>query len=334
MKRTGGLYKQICTYENFCLAFWKASKGKQDRHEVTAFRDNFESRINKLRHDLMRHKPDIGHYHFFKVFDPKQRWICAASFPERVLHHAVMNICEPVLDVYAIHDSYACRKEKGNRKALSRAQHFSRQYPWFLKLDIKKYFNTIDHSIMMRLLDRRFKDKELLQFFELLFIRYHTKPGKGMPIGNLISQHLANFYFGRFDHWIKEEQQVKGYLRYMDDLLVFGPDRAFLKTTLGKIKSYLDRELSLQIKPNIQLNRCRYGIPFLGYRVFPQKISLSPRSRRRFIMKFIQYEKQWQDGRWSTSELVRHMEPLVEFTRAAATEGLRRHVINRFGVSS
>ncbi len=334
MKRAGCIYKKIATYENLCLAFWKAARGKQDRQEVIAFRKDFSARICKLQNELLSHELDIGHYRFFKVFDPKRRSICAASFPERVLHHAIMNVCEPTLENYTIFDSYACRKGKGNRKALARAQQFACTYPWFLKLDIRKYFDSIDHKIMMRLLSRRFKDKDLLLLFQKLLETYHTRQGKGMPIGNLISQHLANFYLGNFDHWIKEEQRVKGYLRYMDDLIVLGPDKAYLQSAFAGIKGYLCSKLALQVKPNIQLNRCRCGIPFLGYRIFPHMIRLSPQSRQRFMQKYRQYEKKWHIGQWSTGELIRHMEPLIEFTRAGSATGLRRNIINRFGVSS
>jgi hypothetical protein len=334
MKRVNNRYHRIPTYENLCLAFWKAAKGKQDRQEVIAFRKDFDANIRKLQQAVIRHKPDIGHYRFFRVFDPKQRSICAASFPERVLHHAVMNVCEPLLDAYAIYDSYACRKGKGNRKALERARNYCGIFQWYLKLDVQKYFDSIDHSIMIEQLARHFKDDDLLELFSKLLDTYHTKPGKGLPIGNLISQHLANFYLGRYDHWIKEQRRIRGYLRYMDDFILFSPNRAFLKTELGETRQFLARELALDLKENIQLNRCIRGIPFLGYRIFPQTIRLAPRSRKRFIQKFKMYEKNWHEGGWSVNELARHMEPLIEFTRVSDSTGLRRKVIQRFGVST
>jgi RNA-directed DNA polymerase len=295
---------------------------------------DFDANIAKIRDGLVRHAPDIGHYRFFRVHDPKPRDICAASFPERVLHHAVMNVCEPVLEAYAVFDSYACRKGKGNLKALNRARVFSNRFPWYLKLDIRKYFDSIDHDVLLRLLSRRFKDRSLMALFEQLLNTYHTRPGKGMPIGNLISQHLANFYLGSFDHWIKEARRVPGYLRYMDDTLCFGPDRKYLNAELDAIRGFLKRELALDLKENIQLNRCRNGIPFLGFRGFPDRIRLSPMSRKRFANKFIEYERRWQDGVWSQAELVRHMEPLIAFTQLAGARSFRRNVIQRFGVSS
>ncbi len=334
MKPKNNLYYLIPNQENLKLAFKKAARGKRDRREVIAFQNNFEANIRTLQNQLLRHDPDMGHYRFFKVCDPKIRTICAASFPERVIHHAVMNICEPVLESYSIHDSYACRKNKGSRKALAKAQHYARENEWYLKLDIRKYFDSADHMIMIRLLSRRFKDKDLLILFDKLLDTYHTKPGKGMPIGNLISQHLANFYLGYFDHWIKDELSIKAYLRYMDDFILFGPDKKYLKTMLSEIKQFLSQELELELNTNIQLNRCLHGVPFLGYRVYPHMIRLSQRSRSRFVHKFRKYEEKWQKGEWTEEELARHMEPLVDFTRAADSHGFRRNVIERFGVSS
>lgn len=213
MKRAGDLYASITEPDNLQLAFYKAAKGKHDRHEVILFRKALDDNLSLLRRQLIQRCPDVGHYRFFQVRDPKPRRICAASFPERVLHHAIMNICDPVLERYAIHDSYACRKGKGTIRALERARIFSRRNGWYLKLDIRRYFDSVDQKIMLNLLRRKFKDQKLLHLFEQLLDTYQTEPGKGLPIGNLISQHLANFYLGFFDHWIKESLRVRCYLR-------------------------------------------------------------------------------------------------------------------------
>lgn len=332
MKRADGLYDLISEPENLGLAFEKAARGKRTRKDVIEFSLNLEVNLRKIRDNLLECRPDIGHYRFFRVRDPKQRTICAASFPERVLHHAVMNVCEPYLERYAIYDSYACRKGKGVHRALRRAQKFSRQYAWYLKLDIRKYFDSIDHDITIRLLCRRFKDADLLILFMNILESYHTEPGKGVPIGNLISQHLANFYLGLFDHWIKEIGKIRGYLRYMDDFIVFGNEKDSLKQELGRIERFLKEELALELKNNIQLNRSDFGIPFLGFRVFPSAIRLTHRSKNRFARKFREFERKWAEGDWTDTELVRHMEPLVAHTRIADAAGFRRFIINRFGV--
>lgn len=245
-----------------------------------------------------------------------------------------MNVCEPVLDRYTIFDSYACRKGKGTHRAVLRAQSFAKRRCWFLKLDIRKYFDSIDHKILQGLLSRRFKDRVVLELLGQILNTYQTKDGKGLPIGNLVSQHLANFYLSFFDHWIKEERRIRYYLRYMDDFLLLGNDKQDLKDELQHIHTFLKEKLALSLKPAIQLNRCIKGIPFLGYRVFPGKLLLSGRSKRRFVNKFRLYEGKWQNKRWTIETLTRHMEPLIEFTRMADAKGFRKNVIERFGVSS
>ncbi|MBF0452798.1 MAG: group II intron reverse transcriptase domain-containing protein [Candidatus Magnetomorum sp.] len=316
------------------MAYKKAVKGKHDRSEVIDFKASFEKNIEKLRLDLLKRKPDVGHYYFFRVHDPKPRDICAASFPERVLHHAMMNICEPVFEQYAIYDSYACRKNKGSHAAINRAQKFCRINAWYLKLDIRKYFDSIDHLTVIDMLARKMKDQDVLDLFAIILDTYQTKSGKGLPIGNLISQHLANFYLGKFDHWIKEIMKVKHYIRYMDDFILLSNSQCELKKLLDNIIVFLDNHLLLKLKENIQLNKVKHGIPFLGYRVFSEKILLSPQSRIRFIEKYRLYEAKCLHGTWSIDEMVRHMMPLIEFTKKADAHGLRTNVINRFGVWS
>jgi hypothetical protein len=334
MKRVGNLYASIAEPDNLRLAYCKAARGKHARSEVVRFREDLAGNLTLLQQQLVRQKPDIGHYLFFQVLDPKPRNICAASFPERVLHHAVMNICEPVLERYAINDSYACRKGKGCIRALQRAQLFSQKNGWYLKLDIRHYFDSISHEIMTRLLRRRFKDKDLLNLFAQLLATYHIGQGKGVPIGNLVSQHLANFYLGHLDHWVKETLRVRCYLRYMDDFILFADNRVQLTRQLATIRNFLDNQLQLRLKDNVQLNQCRYGIPFLGFRVYPGCIRLGVQSKNRFRVKFRQYERKFFIGQWTEKELVRHIEPMLGFTYTASSQAFRKHVIRRYGVLS
>ncbi len=334
MKRVGNLYERIAEPDNLRLAFLKAARGKQDRPEVIDFRAHLADNIKKIYAELVAEQPDIGHYRFFEVRDPKRRTICAASFRERVLHHAIMHICEPVLERYAIFDSYACRPGKGSRKAVARAKLFVERSSWYLKLDIRKYFDSIDHDVLLAQLGRRFKDKRLLALFAKLLATYHTVPGKGLPIGNLVSQHLANFHLGELDHWLKEVRGCKDYLRYMDDFVLFGNDKKLLREELVAIAQFLATRLGLRLKDNIQLNRCRQGLPFLGYRLFPARIRLLPASRARFVQRFREYEQLAAQGVWSEQGLARHMEPLIDFTRVADATSFRRGVIAAHGVSS
>lgn len=334
MKRAGHLYDRIAEPDNLRLAFAKAIRGKRGKPDVIAYGKRLDENLSLLRDQLLSREVDVGHYHFFTVHDPKERVICAASFPERVLHHAIMNVCEPVLERYAIFDSYACRRGKGMHAAVQRAEAFGRRQPWYLKLDIRKYFESIDHGAMFALLQRRFKDREVLALLKRILATYETVSGKGLPIGNLISQHLANFYLGHLDHWIKETLRVPGYVRYMDDCVLWGDDRPVLKAHLAAIRGFLEVELRLALKDNVQLNRCARGLPFLGYRIFPRRSALGPRARRRFARKLVGYEHEWTHGVWSEADLARHMEALLSYVRFADSEGLRRKVVGQLSVAA
>lgn len=334
MKRAGNLYERIAEPENLRLAFLKSIRGKRGKQDVIAYTSNLDANLRELREQLLAEQIDVGHYHFFTVHDPKERVICAASFPERVLHHAIMNICEPVLERYAVHDSYACRTGKGMHAAVRRAQTFSRRFSWYLKLDIRQYFASIDHAVVMRLLERRIKDRAVLRLIQCVLDTYHVEPGRGLPIGNLLSQHLANFYLGHLDHWVKETLRVRGYVRYMDDFVLWADDKAVLKAHLEAVRGFLESDLRLQLKDNVQINRCARGLPFLGYRVFPNRLTLGQRARRRFAHKLRAYEKEWLAGEWTEAELARHMEAMLSYVRFADTVGLRRQIMSRFSIAA
>jgi len=334
MKRAGNLYERIAEPENLRLAFLKAIRGKRGKAEILAYAANLDANLRLLRDQLLDERVDVGHYHFFTVHDPKERVICAASFPERVLHHAIMNVCEPVLEHYAIHDSYACRTGKGMHAAVFRAQTFTRRFSWYLKLDIRQYFASIDHETVMSLLERRIKDKAVLRLIRTILDTYCVTAGCGLPIGNLLSQHLANFYLGHLDHWVKETLRVRGYVRYMDDFVLWADGKDTLKTHLDDIRGFVDSELRLMLNDNTQLNRSVRGVPFLGYRVFPHRLTLGPRARRRFARKLRGYENEWTTGNWSETDLARHMEALLSYVRFADTLGLRQRIINRFTVAA
>ena len=334
MKRSGNLYERIAESENLRLAFLKSIRGKRAKADVIAYTADLAANLRQLREQLLAEQVDVGHYHFFTVHDPKVRVICAASFPERVLHHAIMNICEPVLERYAVHDSYACRTGKGMHAAVLRAQAFTRRCSWYLKLDIRQYFASIDHAVVMRLLERRIKDRAVMRLIQDILNTYCVEPGRGLPIGNLLSQHLANFYLGHLDHWIKETLHVRGYVRYMDDFVLWEHDKSTLKSQLEVIRSFLLSELKLDLKDNVQINRCSRGLPFLGYRVFADRLTLGPRARRRFSQKLRGYEQEWVSGKWSEAELARHMEALLSYVRFADTLALRQQIVSRFSVAA
>lgn len=348
MKRQGNIIESIADPENLHLAFWKASRGKHSKYAYVfskvhdspylsrgklkeqrvfeQFTDNLDQNILELRKQLLSGEVDIGHYHYFTLYDPKERVICASEFPERVLHHAIINICHKNFEDYQICDSYATRVNKGTYAALERAKYYHRKNRFFLKMDVRKYFDNIDHEILKVLLKRRFKDRILLQIFDQIIDSYSTQKGKGLPIGNLTSQYFANFYLAFADRYIKQHLRIKGYIRYMDDMVLWGNDIEELKEIRKKIKIFLSEKINLALKIDL-INRADHGLSFLGYRLFQNDIKLTKRSKNRFKSKMIHYSKNLQNGFWSQEVYQAHILPLLAFVSYANSKGLRRKLI-------
>jgi hypothetical protein len=269
MRRVGHLLERIAEPENLALAFWKASRGKRGKAEVRLFGARLGDELERLREGIMAGDYPVGRFRCFTVHDPKERAIYAAAFPERVLHHAIMNICEPEFERAAIFDSYACRKGKGQWAAMARAEAFAAQSSHFLKLDIRKYFDSIAHDRLMGLIEGRFKDDRLLAWFWRLMGCYETAPGRGLPIGSLMSQHWANFFLSPLDRHVKEVLRCKRYVRYMDDSVVWGDSSRDLELVLGAVERVVG-DLGLAFKPWPYINRTACGMDFLGL-IFPHQ---------------------------------------------------------------
>ena len=324
----------IADPENLREAFLKAIRGKRGKTDCRAFQERLGENLMLLREDLLAGSVRVGDYHLFQILDPKERTICAASFRQRVLHHAVMAVCEPALERAAVFDSYACRKGKGRLAAVERASGYARRHDWFLKMDVRKYFASIDHRVLEGLLARRYKDRAVLALFGKIIRSYETAPGRGLPIGNLTSQHFANYYLAPLDRFIKEQLGRGAYVRYMDDFVVWGGGREELKVVRDRVREFLAVELKLELKAEPCLNRTALGMDFLGYRLFPRVMRLARRSKIRFARKFRRYERAFDEGVWSEAELQRRITALLAFVMPAASGGFRRHVLKRFGVAA
>ena len=175
----------------------------------------------------------MGRFRQFVIRDPKERIISAPPFAERVLHHALMNVCEPHLERWLIPDTFACRAGKGRDRRSRSRRHFAGRFPFFFKLDIRKYFDSVPHDRLLDRLARRFKDRPLLDLFGRIVRSFRASLGRGLPIGSLTSQHFANFYLGWFDRFVKETLRLRGYMRYMDDMALWADDRATLRAALS-----------------------------------------------------------------------------------------------------
>lgn len=323
MKRAGRLMERVLDRDNLRLAFWRAARGKRTRRDAAAFAAHLDANLAELARDLAAGTYVVGPVHQFTIFDPKQRTITAPCFRDRVLHHALMTVCEPVFERFLIADTFACRRGKGRLTAIERAGQFAARHPYFLKLDIRKYFDSIDHAELRSRLRRRFKDRALLDLFGRIIASYQTRPGRGVPIGSLTSQHFANFYLGWLDRFAKETLRVGGYVRYMDDFVVWDDDRRHLGAVRDRIREFLADELLLDLKPEPYLNRCRVGMDFLGCRIFPSHTTLSRRGRVRFRRKLGHLEREHERGRLDPLGLQQRATALVAFARAGRTASWR-----------
>lgn len=315
MKRRGGLWPAILNRENLRMAASKALRGKRHRPDARDFVARLDANLADIAQQLSSGKLPVGRCWQFVVHDPKERIITAPCFAERVLHHAVMNVCEPVFESWLIDDTYACRRGRGRIAALERARRFAGRFPCVLKLDIRKYFDSIPHDRLLARLARLFKDRTLLDLFGRIVRSFRGQLGHGLPIGSLTSQHLANFYLGSFDRYVKESLRVGGYVRYMDDMALWGLSRGELGGILAACRKFLHEELALDVKPGATIAPVRRGMDFLGCRVFPSHLALNRRSRRRFRRKLADSEAEHAAGRLSEADLQRRATALVAFTR-------------------
>ncbi len=289
MNRFGNLYDKIYYWNNLVLGFYKASLGKKDSLAVKDYSNNLYKNLFLLKKQFENVNICVGNYYFFRIYDPKERLICAASFSERVLHHCIMNICEEAFDSFQIFDSYACRKGKGTKKAVYRAFYFAKKFKYCIKLDMKKYFDSISHQKLNELLSLRFKDKRLLKIFKDIIDSYSVCDGRGIPIGNLTSQYFANFYLAFFDHYSKEVLGIKGYVRYMDDILIFANSIGEVHNFLSASKDYISNFLLLECKKEI-IFKTNNGVSFLGFLVSSSGICFTSQKKKRIKKRLKEYE--------------------------------------------
>lgn len=253
-----------------------------------------------------------------------------------------MNVLDPVFDSFQIHDSYACRKGKGTEAAILRALRATRYNSHFLKMDVRKYFDSIDHELLKATIRRRIKDPCLLFYFDAIIDSHESEEGRfrgpltgrprGIPIGNLTSQYFANHFLALLDHRAKEVAKVRYWIRYMDDILAYSEDRRFLDALYEDCDEFAREALGLELKPKI-VDRVSRGAPFLGFLVKPSGIYLAARSRRRFRRSILGLEHDFRLGRLSEAELAVRGTAMVAHTLIARSRSFRYSVFygRRFG---
>jgi len=350
MKTIKNLYPEILEFKNLYCAFKKAAKGKKWKPYVEQFKVNLEKELFQLQEDLRFKTYQPGKYYNFYITEPKRRLISAAPFRDRVVHHAICNIIEPIYDKIFIYDSYACRKGKGQHKAADRFTQFCRKNKYVFKCDIQKYFPSIDYEILLSLLKRKIKDNDLIWLFNniiqsgthILKDEYIVQwyPGddllspaerqRGLPIGNLTSQFLANIYLNELDYFVKFILCCRYYIRYMDDFVILSNSKTELWQMRDEIIKYLT---TLRLSPHPKKNHIfpvTQGTDFMGYRIFPTHRRLRKSNIRIFIKRMKKFQQEYKQGAVDFKTINQSVQSWIGHAGHADTWHLREDLFNRF----
>jgi retron-type reverse transcriptase len=297
MKTYNNLFDKITAWDNLLLAARNASRGRQYDASVAQFNFRLESNLLRLQRELMHKTYRPGPYTTFMVYDPKERMISAAPFRDRVVHHALCNVMEPIFEKTFVHDSFANRLGKGTHRAIERYQYYARRYRYVLKSDIRKFFPSLDHEILKRAFRWKICCTDTLWLANLIVDNSNEQENvaeiahfegeqilsrRGLPIGNLTSQFWANVYLNCFDHFVKEDLGAMGYVRYVDDFVVFGNCKHELACFKVLIAEYLAKLRLVPHPDKTHIHRTGKGVPFLGFRVWPRYRIVKKERVRRF----------------------------------------------------
>ena len=346
MKSYRNLYQKVCSWKNLILAWRKARKGKTLKQYVIDFEKDIKNNLALLQVELLLHAYQPRPLKTFTLRDPKTRTISVSDFRDRVVHHAICNIIEPLFDKSFIYDSYANRKGKGTLAAIKRLEAFQRKVSknktlvrkfnkrnifrgFFLKADIKKYFDTVNHNILLEILKRKIKDKELLFLLRNILSNHESKEsGKGMPLGNLTSQFLANVYLNELDQFVKKQLRAKYYIRYVDDFIILHNDKRTLSCYKEKLEKFLNDNLSLKLNQDkSRIEPLTRGIQFLGFRTFYHHKILKKKSTSRIYHKVHSLENDYHSRKISYDKLYDFLEGWCAYARNANTFRLRKNLL-------
>ncbi|MBT4837066.1 MAG: hypothetical protein HON94_06940 [Methylococcales bacterium] len=312
-KRFNHLYPRIHDFKHLLFCANAARKGTGWTHETSHFYFHLERQLLSLKDELESETYLPGAYRYFSILDPKPRMIAVAPFRDRVVHHALVDLLTPIYEPRFIDDSYATRVDKGTHKAVLRCQHFLKRSPFYLKTDIRKFFDSVDHQVLLKLLEHRIKDKQLLLLIEKIIFNV-SNTGKGLPIGNLTSQFWANVYLDPLDHYVKEVLQIKGYVRYMDDFVIFSQTGRVLNGLLDAIENFLEGQLKLRLHlGNTWLNTANHGLSFIGMRIWPHYIRTRSENWRRSQKKMHRRIKEFEQGKLNDDQISQSLQSIVGY---------------------
>lgn len=312
MKTYKNLYPKLCSYKNLEKAFKKARKGKRSKSYVKEFELNSTDNLLNIKKDLetLSYKPNP--LTKFTIRDPKTRVIRKSFFEDRIVHHAVVNILEPIYEKVFIYDNYANRTNKGTLPALKRFDKFKRKVckngklvpnyysnntvvGYIFKADIKKFFDSVNQDKLVEILRRKIRDEKVIWLLNQILKNFDNKE-KGMPLGNMTSQFFANVYLNDLDYFVKNRLGMKYYLRYVDDFLILHKNKKVLEDCRNRIEKYL-KNLKLELhKDKSKVFPMYEGVNFLGFKIFYFYKLARKRNIRQFEKRLIKLKIQYKEG--------------------------------------
>ena len=334
------MYEPMTEFENIYQAYRSTAKGKHDKNEVVRYENNLHMQLWWLKERMDKEAFVIGGYHKFMIYDPKERQIQALSFSDRVFQHLLCdNVLKPYFEPRLIYDNAACREGKGTHFAMKRFEENLRAFykkhgnqGYLLKFDIHKYFDSIDHEVLKKKLEK-ISDKKVLKLLHKVIDSYENEAGKGLPMGNQSSQWFALYYLDRLDRVIKEKLRIKYYVRYMDDGIIIHEDKEFLKQCLKVMEEQLLKD-RLEFNQKTQIFPISQGADFLGFRYYltdSGKVikKLRTSNKKRFKRRMKNFQKFYSEGKITFEEITRSVSSYNGHLKHGHTWKLRKHVYGK-----
>jgi len=322
MKIYTDVFEKITSLENLFDAWTSFRHNKGKRRDVQAFEIKLEENIFKLHRELRSGVYKHGSYKPFYIYDPKRRLIYKAIVKDRVVHHSIYSVLNPIFEPTFIANSFSCRIGKGTHKGVRTLEIMLRKVSrnntrgcFALKCDIKKFFDSVNHEILLNILAKRIKDPKTISLLAEVVSSFSNNTawgrkysGSGLPIGNLTSQLFANIYLSELDHFVKNELKVKNYVRYTDDFVIGSGNRDYLEYLIEPISEFLEENLRLLLHPQkLLIRKYKQGIDFLGYVIFPKYTIIRTKTKRRIFRKTRKHVDEYRNGILSEDALRQSM---------------------------
>ena len=352
MKRYKNLFDEIVCWRNMEISMYNAARYKTSHREIAAFLDNHKTLLPEIIEELKNGSYRIGKYHEFFVYDPKKRLVMALPFRDRVVQWGIYRQLNPLLDKRYIDTSYACRTDHGVHLAVAKLNEFSHNLdmfcdnPYYLKMDMSKYFYRINHEVLINILDSIINDSKLMDLLSYIInsdeqkfgieIINHKVTGRrirgvGMPIGNLTSQMFANLYLNVLDHYCKHTLRAKKYIRYMDDVIILDNDKHKLRHYQEQISNFIETHLKLELNNKTCISTCKSGIDFCGYRVFPNYVKLRKKTYTKMMRRIRQMVYLYSQGKISEFEVQQTMGSYYGFLKHCDSYNIRTRLFGPTG---